>query len=431
MALLLAVSSAVAATVAGGEGHRWNAPVAVANEPSQPLVGVSDDGQAVLVWAQVLGPRSAEVRFSARPAGGSWSAPRPLAGIHGGELRLAVAGNGDAAVGSNDELTGLTRASTRPASGDWGTASSLGRYESKGLGGPLLGIDANRGVLAVVDRARGPEGFERGRLFGIDGRVGGGWRAARPLTGARQNAQQPDLAVNPRGDAAVAWTRGDRRGVRLAGIQVSLRQAGGRWTTPVTISRAGGTPKVGVDAHGAPTVAWVQGRRRKLFLWSRSADPSGHWERPQRVGPISDAVNGAVLGIDATGDALACGSTADPSPAGRRVGRLDVVCAQRRGGQPWGRSRQVSPLGEYGANPVLAMNASGDAIVAWIGSRAAISAAVYQPSMGFGPTRSISPPRAMTPSVAIDAQGRALVAYQVPTTADTEGPSQLQVAAFE
>jgi hypothetical protein len=76
------------------------------------------------------------------------------------------------------------------------------------------------------------------------------------LSAAGRDAGLPHLAVEPDGDAVLAWSRSDGADDRL---QARTRSAAGALGAVQTLSAAGqdaGGPRVAVDADGDATVIW-------------------------------------------------------------------------------------------------------------------------------------------------------------------------------
>ncbi|QZY29706.1 hypothetical protein [Nocardioides coralli] len=86
-----------------------------------------------------------------------------------------------------------------------------------------------------------------------------------------RGSRSPSVAVNDRGDVAVAWTREGRNHTRL---RVSRRTAGGQWNGPTTL--AVGTPAFGTDG---PEVS--VGPRGKVSVGLSYARRGGWQPRPR------------------------------------------------------------------------------------------------------------------------------------------------------
>lgn len=132
-------------------------------------------------------------------------------------------------------------------------------------------------------------------------------------------ARSPEVAVNARGDAAIAYVRGRRRD---AMIVVGTRPAGGAWGEPVAISPRGRPaidPQVAVDAQGLVVVTWRQvvgrrtvrtedGRRRQALYVARTRErpiTDSRWSPVTTLSSSRQKVGPPRLAMDASGRALA------------------------------------------------------------------------------------------------------------------------------
>src|SRR6185436_16135444 len=102
-----------------------------------------------------------------------------------------------------------------------------------------------------------PPGGGAQRLEVVERRAGGGWSAPRPLgAGAGQGRSDTEiaLAVNRRGEAALAWRRRSARDQ----ILLATRTAPGAWSPLREVAAGGrlGPPRVAVGPDGTVLVAW-------------------------------------------------------------------------------------------------------------------------------------------------------------------------------
>ena len=158
----------------------------------------------------------------------------------------------------NGSRAGHEGASRAPGAAAFGTA--VGIVPSTSVNRPLttvVGLEAygaSRALLALILPGRGgaPQARIGVRFGSIDGRFGRvrTIRRTRPYRIARAS-----LAVNARGDAALAWF--EDRGVRTDRVYVALRRAGGAFGTPrrLATGRIRGVAAA-IGARGQALVAW-------------------------------------------------------------------------------------------------------------------------------------------------------------------------------
>lgn len=207
------------------------------------------------------------------------------------------------------------------------------------------------------------------------------WMPARRASQGPLPARRADVAVNARGDAAMAWVQGAGNG---RAIVVSRRPAGAAWDPATPISDPGQAAidaSVGVDAAGGVTVVWRQlertrlvrtahGRRRQpvLVVRARQRGPQDPGWGP--VATLSSARQKAgtpEVGVDAAGEALAAwhwGTGTSPSDPGF-VGQVQY--ASLTPGRGWSAAQRISrtPACRDVRRPHVAVAPSGDAAIWW------------------------------------------------------------------
>ncbi|HWK30317.1 MAG TPA: hypothetical protein VNS09_27365 [Solirubrobacter sp.] len=153
-----------------------------------------------------------------------------------------------------DQPQRFTGTATR-AAGD-GTWTRGANIPGIGWAGAEVQLYASTRALLVTRQVRSFGRFNRAnfRLVYALGRTSGGFGTYRQIA---SSANVPASAVNPAGDALVAYTPQNGTAVR-----VSERRAGGRFGTPRILSSGGAlSPAVAVDARGDRVVAWFRGNR--------------------------------------------------------------------------------------------------------------------------------------------------------------------------
>ncbi len=218
-------------------------PTPVIHEPGDQLT---------LAWIEGTGSSDETGVLRERSAGSAFGPLVPLGGqLTGGAVASASGAVAISADGTNFSTpTVLLRAApgadfiSLPI-GTSGVASSQ----------PVAGIDAAGDVLAAF--LEKPAAHTRVAI--ADRPAGGSFSAPLDLSPGGFDADVPHLAMNPAGDAVVAWSRGDGAGNRV--IQAAVRPAGGAFSAPKTlatdpvISGTNPQPSVAIDAGGRIAVA--------------------------------------------------------------------------------------------------------------------------------------------------------------------------------
>jgi hypothetical protein len=255
------------------------------------------------------------------------------------------------------------------------------------------------------------------RLTGAQGRIdyslrspGGGFTAAKTLSTGGVHALDPAVDVDAGGTATVAWSEPD-------GIKVTRVAADGTAAAVETLGGAGAAqPQVAVAPNGAAVLAWEDGGGTVIAAASRAAGAATF----VGAGTISPAgtigSNSPRVAIDANGNALVAWIDAGN-------GTNEAVRANRRpaGGNFAGTAEIVlAPQAGDLFDLALAMAPDGRATTMWSNTTAQIvqtSERTISPDFAGGswsPVGQASPPgvQAGNPSVAIDAQNTAIAVWR-------------------
>jgi hypothetical protein len=251
--------------------------------------------------------------------------------------------------------------------------------------------------------------------------------AEKPLDGPATEAQTlgggdnpPSVATTADGRAYVAWvgtTGNDQRG---EDVLVSERTADGTYSEP---HRLGSTYEgysqpgtaVAANSQGDAVVLFTTGSWNDQQLWSARRDRDGNWHDPQQVtDPIGEAVWRLHAGMSETGEAVFAWLSWDSTRG------TSAWTAIEPSDGPAQEARRMQDEGNRGTMPSLAVDALGRAIVAWteqppdastiVGK---VRVAVRDPGQPFGDAIDIGSSDEQTPPMAaLTADGHAIVGWQ-------------------
>jgi len=294
-------------------------------------------------------------------------------------------------------------------------------------GNPHVVLDSEGNATAVWDRWNGVDTVVESAYRP----AGEGWGTPIDLSvpvlegevvpGAH-DAQSPQIAVDRNGNVTVLWER-------YAGTKVVLqsvdRPAGGSWSAPVDIGEvnlgAAPEPWIAVDWEGNATAVWKKGE----VIQSAFRPFAGSWAAPIPISPGESFVPQAAM--DARGDVTAVWMHFDGS-------RHVVEGAYRPEGGEWESPTLVSEPGESAGNPHVALDASGDSLVAWRGEdkgKEFVRAAYRPVGEPWGPPANVSSEGEQVQAVrdAVDPEGNAIVAWA--GNAGEEGSPEIARAAYK
>ncbi len=378
LALGLAAASPAAANL-------WTVAANVSEEGQSaygPQVAVDAAGDAISVWARSNGSNDV-VQAAGKPDGKPWVNPTTLSetGQEASEPQVAVDAAGDATVvwrrfdGSNY----VVQAAAKPAGEAWGkpvTVSEAGQDAHT----PEVAVDPTGEAIAVWTSANGSNEVVQAALKP----AGEAWANPATLSGADQEASEPQVGVDAAGDATVVWTR--YTGLSSGGmsnyvVQATVKPTDEAWETPSAVSEEsqeeGLEPQVAVDAAGDATAVWKRFGYGSGRLIQTAAKPVGKpWETPTTFEDGGDPR----VAVDAAGDKAIVWTTYQ--------GPGDIVqTAVKPVGQPWVKPATISE--DEASDPQVAVNAAGNATAVWtryIGfgfGKFVVQAAQYSPSTTF------------------------------------------------
>jgi hypothetical protein len=191
-------------------------------------------------------------------------------------------------------------------------------------------------------------------------------------------------------------------------VRAAFRPANGAWSAPQTLSQDCRTKGVAIDERGDAIVVWLTEHGPTAMLEAAGRSATGRWT-PRAVIAQAPVIEGPQVGMDARGDAIVVWSEFAPFGA-----RRSMWARIRRAGHGWQAARTIPHVEGY--PPSLAVDARGDALVAWQDQRGI--EAVARPADGRwqrSQTVSRSEPSNLGPKeaplAALDARGDGLVSW--------------------
>jgi hypothetical protein len=213
----------------------------------------------------------------------------------------------------------------------------------------------------------------------------GVWTTREPAAGLGERNGSPVVAAGPDGAALVTWVHAGT----AAGVYLSERSASAVWSDPapgqqVSFGRAGVEPWVAAAPSGEQILAWCQETRTGWGVaLARRAGPTATWVRPRDaedvVSPDVLFANQPQIALDARGDALVAWYQSEGAP-------LMTYVSERRGpsgafSRPGARdfvSAGGAPVdSDPVANPKPALGPHGEAAVVWVQENGAGARPVY------------------------------------------------------
>ena len=279
-------------------GGSFAAPVDVSAAGLQgqpPGVAIDDAGDAIVVWRQTTAAGSL-AQAASRPAGGLFSPPADLSAtgqVSGAQVRTNGAGE-TAVVWTHVDAANNTivQASTRPPGGAFSVPVDLSVAGRDAID-PQVALDAAGNALAVWSRSDGST-----RVVQATTRpAGGSFTAPVDVSTAGGEARAPRVALNPGGDAVVAWQRSDATNTI---VQATVRRAGAEFAATADLSAPGrdaAEPQVGIDADGDAVATWQRSDGTNTIVQAAGYDGAGPQLRGLSVPATATAGTSATYSV--------------------------------------------------------------------------------------------------------------------------------------
>jgi hypothetical protein len=257
---------------------------------------------------------------------------------------------------------------------------------------------------------------------------GGQWGAPATLSDTSLYSHHPRVAVGPDSTAVVVWTADatPAQSPQTRTIQASVRPAGGGWTGPITLDTGivGGAPVPGyvvaaVDDNGQATVAWTiwDGAHNTVKTAKHAAGASwSDWTTTVLTAPGSDGY-APTLAVNARGDAVVAWSV--PSSPGYNTPNEIQASSRSGSGGSWSAPASIAsvpPLTTYYQDPQAVLDGQGLGTVVWRANGGIMTSRQDSSGAWSAAETLVSPayPRSVySPSLAVDAAGDTVLGYAV------------------
>jgi tripartite motif-containing protein 71 len=386
------------------------------SDGTTPQVAVDPDGDAVFAWTH---PDDWRIKTRARSAEGALSGAQAIsaAGQIATEPQVAVDADGNAvfawtrADGANSRIYARARTAA-------GTLSAVQTLSAAGQDAfdPQVAVDADGDAVFAWVRSDGANRRIQARARSADGALSG----VQTVSAAGQDAFEPEVAVTPDGDAVFSWERSDGSNWR---IQTRGRTAAGALSGVQTLSAAGlhgSDGHVAVDADGNAVFAWERSDR----LQTRARSATGELSAVQNISAAGQGAEEPEVDVDADGNAVFAWVRGDDR-------RVQTRARSSEGTLSGIQTISAAGEGTWATEPQVAVDADGDAVLAWQrfdGTNSRIQARARSAEGILSSIRTISPAgrSARQPQIALDADSDAVATWKLSDGAN----SRIQAASW-
>ena len=184
------------------------------------------------------------------------------------------------------------------------------------------------------------------------------WSPPADLSLPGEDASDPQVAMGARGTAVVVWRRWDGAHYR---VQASSRGENGKWSAPVTLSKSGEDawdPQVAMGPHGMAVVAWRRSDGTSHQVQATTRMAYGPWPSPVML---------STVGGDAWDPRVAVGSDSTATVVWSRSDGSNerVQAATRAPNGSWSSPVTLSAAGTDALNPKAVVGPDGAATAVW------------------------------------------------------------------
>lgn len=246
---------------------------------TSPQMVVDPSGNATAVWVE-----SGSVKTANKPSGGSWSSATSLSTSNSSVPQIAVRSNGDLVAVWIE--SGVVKSKTKLFGGSWSSADTL---SGSGADSPQVAIGNNGDAFVVWHAQNGISLIET--IYSANRPNGGSWTAASTISNASENSVQPQIAVDPTGNATAIWYTYSLSGSNYFNVVLkasSYSSTSFAWETPMQMSESFGKKnpadlqsQVLYSETGLPMVSWTNSSDGATFhINTTQRGTDGVWTTP-------------------------------------------------------------------------------------------------------------------------------------------------------
>jgi hypothetical protein len=226
------------------------------------------------------------------------------------------------------------------------------------------------------------------------------WLPVAPMSQAGADASEPAIAMAPDGTVIALWTRG-------AELQASVRPPGGPFSAPAHVaggSHLAASADVAVDAQGNAVAVWFESEASSHRVFRAFRPAGGSFSEGKAISPADIYAQNPKVAVSPAGDAVAAWQGAG------------LGVALRSAGGDFGEPQQLGDADAGSGGFDAALDAAGNALLVWarnVTGSASIESASAPVGGPFGDVKKVAGPvdHAADPDLALDAAGNAVVGF--------------------
>ena len=233
------------------------------------------------------------------------------------------------------------------------------------------------------------------------------WGTAELIEADTGNAEYPQIAFDPDGNAIAVWEQRDNNGIMC--IYSNRYDSTTGWGTAEDIDMTNFhafEPQIGIDSYGNALVVWRQGTNNDIY--SNRYDSTTGWGTPMRIESVNNPGNEPQIAINSDGNAIAIWTQDNQYVYSNRYDS---------GTGLWDTEVLIETDAGNADSPQVAIDPDGNAIAVWHQNNHDIYSNRYDSGTGLWGTAAeeiddSGANQAAYPQVAIDPDGNAIVVWR-------------------
>jgi hypothetical protein len=320
---------------------------------------------------------------------------------------------------AGERLAGPVATSFTTGDRQWRTGVAIETGDVNIVEDPQIAVDG-RGDAVVVWRRSDSNGT---RVWSNGYTASSGWGTALAIgptidPGTQGPVRTPQVAMDASGNAIAVWPQSDGGNYK---VWANRYTAGAGWGAAASIEPNASTvasdisaaPQIRFDANGNAIALWERSAGLYSHVWWNRYTAAAGWGTAAPVDNTAAVAGSAQIAFSTNGDAIAVWDQSDGASFHIWSSRYTAAAGS------WGTARMIESDDAVQAfNAQIGIDAAGNALVVWIQSDGAMRNEVwsnrYTPLSGWDTARAISDHAggAGSPQLAMDANGDALVVWR-------------------
>ena len=326
------------------------------------------------------------------------------------EVAIDTLGNALAVWSQSDGTRYNIWASRYTVGSGWGEAEVIETDNAGDASGPQIAIDASGNGWAVWSQK---DGGISSNIWLNRYTAGSGWGEAELIGNSNTGrAFSPQIALDALGNALVVWVQSD--GTGSSGYHIwARRYTNNQWGTAVAIENVGfvGNPRIAMDASGNAIAVWTRNDGAAYNIWANRYMVGNGWGT---AAPIDSGNDGGVsdpsIAINAAGNAVVAWRRANSA-----LDQFDNWASYYTVGSGWGSATLIEASNDIAYPPEVVIDSLGNALVVWYqrsdAGNNSIWSSRYTADNGWSAAIPIAD-KGLNPKIAMDGSGNVLMVYQ-------------------